>query len=78
MPHPSQEPHAQREGAGRFAPLRVTALILLLLLAVTYLIAIPVGLVGKAQRLATPEIILAAVLIISLALIAQSEYAITD
>jgi hypothetical protein len=51
---------------------------LMTLLAISYLIAIPVGLVSHAQRLGMPEIILAAALLIVLGFAAQTGYAITD
>lgn len=69
-------PH-QGQTAG-LTTLRVMPFILVILLAVSYLIAIPVGLIGRAQRLGTPEIILSAALLVTLAFAAQTEYAITD
>jgi hypothetical protein len=54
--------------------LRVTAVIFAVLLAISYLIAIPIGLVHPAQRLSVQEIILASAILISLAFVAQSEY----
>jgi len=57
---------------------RVTAIIFAVLLAVSYLVAIPVGLVHPAQRLSVQEIILASAILIALAFAAQTEYAITD
>jgi hypothetical protein len=62
----------------RGAILRVIALVIVILLIISYLIAIPIGLIGRAQRLGTPEIILAAALLVTLVFAAQTEYAITD
>lgn len=70
VPHPKER--------ARLVTLRVAPLILAILLAVSYLIAIPAGLLGPAQRLETPEIILAASLVLTLAFVAQSQYTITD
>ena len=61
-----------------FTALRVMPSILLILLAVSYLIAIPVGIIDRAQRLGMPEMVLATALLVVLAFAAQTEYAITD
>lgn len=73
----SQWKALQREHAG-WAILRVMPPVLVILLAFSYLIAIPAGLVGSSQRLGTPEIILAAALLIALVFAAQTKYTITD
>jgi hypothetical protein len=77
MQRPDQRMSHQRQKVA-LATLRVMPLVLVFLLAIAYLIAIPVGLIGRTQRLGTPEIILAAALLIGLAFAAQTEYAITD
>jgi hypothetical protein len=77
MQHFSERMTHQTEKAG-LATLRVMPFVLVILLAVSYLIAIPVGLIGGPQRLGTPEIILAAALLIALAFAAQTDYTITD
>ena len=65
--------HQKTEKVG-LATLRVMPFALVILLVVSYLIAIPVGLIGRAQRLGTPEIILTAALLVALAFAAQNEY----
>ena len=77
MQRSSRQAGPQREAAGLVA-LRVMPLVLIILLAVSYLIAIPAGLIGRSQRLGTPEVIFAAALIIALAFATQTRYAITD
>lgn len=77
MQHSGQRTGHQTEKVG-LATLRVMPFILVILLVVSYLIAIPVWLIGRAQRLGTPEIILAAALLVALAFAAQTEYTITD
>jgi choline-glycine betaine transporter len=77
MQHPSQQASRKGKTAGLSA-LRAIPLILVILLAISYLIAIPAGFIGARQRLGTPEIVLAAVLLVTLAFAAQTEYAVTD
>jgi hypothetical protein len=77
MQRSSERMTHQTEKAG-LATLRVMPFVLVILLVVGYLIAIPVGLIGGAQRLGTPEIILAAALLVALAFAAQTDYTITD
>jgi hypothetical protein len=73
----SRETGVRRQKAG-LAALRVVPLVLMILLAVSYLIAIPVGFIGSTQRLGTSEIVFASVLLLVLTFIAQRQYAITD
>jgi hypothetical protein len=54
------------------------AVIFAVLLAISYLIAIPVGLVHPAERLSVQEIILASAILIALAFAAQTGYALND
>lgn len=77
MQHSSQHT-AHKRAKVELAALRIMPFILVILLVVSYLIAIPLGLIGQAQRLATPEIILTAALLAALAFTAQNGYAITD
>ena len=56
----------------------VAAVIFTVLLAISYLIAIPVGLVHPAQRLSVQELILASAILIALAFAAQTEYTLKD
>jgi hypothetical protein len=77
MQHPSERASRKGQTAG-LSTLRAVPLVLVILLAISYLIAIPVGLISAKQRLGTPEIILAAVLLVTLAFAAQTEYAVTD
>ena len=74
MPQPSGRNDSSQRTSRRFAPVLATALILAILLAITYLIAVPVGLVVNSHRLSIPEIILATVILIALAFAAQNEY----
>ena len=77
MQHPSQQAPRKGQTPG-LSTLRAIPLVLVILLAISYLIAIPVGLISARQRLGTPEIVLAAVLLVTLAFAAQTEYAVTD
>jgi hypothetical protein len=77
MQQPSERAPRNGQTAGSPA-LRAVPFALGTLLAITYLIAIPVGLISAKQRFGTPEIILAAVLLVILAFAAQTEYAVTD
>ena len=62
-------------------PLALVWLLILILataLAISYLIAVPIGLVSQTQRLSVQEIIFASAILVALAFAAQGKYAITD
>jgi hypothetical protein len=63
---------------GPLAPVWLLILILTTSLAISYLIAVPIGLVTQAQRLSVQEIIFASAILVALAFAAQGKYAITD
>ena len=63
---------------GPLARVWLLILILVAALAISYLIAVPVGLVSQAQRLSAQEIIFASAILVALAFAAQGKYAITD
>ena len=63
---------------GPLALVWLAILILVTSLAISYLIAVPVGLVSQAQRLTVQEIIFASAILVALAFAAQGKYAITD
>lgn len=62
-------------------PLALVCLLILILvasLAISYLVAVPIGLVSPTERLSVQEIIFASAILVALAFAAQGKYAITD